>query len=67
VGETIGITADSGGKYPFPLLKDITNLKGDDMIMPVNMAQEMRDGKCQKNPSDPSTTDFTLCPAWKAS
>jgi branched-chain amino acid transport system substrate-binding protein len=67
VGETVGTTVDSGGKYPFPVLKDSVNLKGDDMIMPENMAQEMKDGKCQRVASDPSTTDFVLCPSWKKS
>ena len=35
VGETTGITTSSNGKYPFPILKDQVNLKGDDIIMPV--------------------------------
>lgn len=65
VGETIGTTADSGGKYPFPLLKDITNLKGDDMIMPLTLVSEMQQGRCVKTAGDPTTTDFALCPSWK--
>ena len=64
VGETIGTTADSGGKYTFPILKDSTNLKGDDIILPVNLMQELQAGKCEKN-GDPKTTDFALCPSWK--
>jgi hypothetical protein len=64
VGETIGTTADSGGKYPFPVLKDSTNLKGDDIILPVNLMQELQAGKCEKG-GDPKTTDFALCPSWK--
>ena len=65
VGETVGTTADSAGKYPFPTLKDITNLKGDDILMPVTLMNELRDGKCEKG-GDPKTTDFALCPSWKA-
>src|SRR5581483_7023761 len=57
VGETVGVTADSGGKYPFLVLKDSTNLKGDDLIMPVTLMNELRDGKCEKG-GDPTTTDF---------
>ena len=64
VGETIGTTMDSGGKYPFPVLGDSSNLKGDDLIMPVNLVNELKDGKCEKN-NDPTTTDFALCPSWK--
>lgn len=65
VGETIGTTADSSGKYPFPTLKEVTNLKGDDIIMPTTLMNELRDGKCEKG-GDPKTTDFALCPSWKA-
>jgi branched-chain amino acid transport system substrate-binding protein len=64
VGETIGTTTDSGGKYPFVILKDATNLKGDDILMPQNLMQEMLDGKCEKG-GDPKTANFTLCPDWK--
>lgn len=64
VGETIGTTADSAGKYPFPMLKEVTNLKGDDLIMPPTLMAELRDGRCEKA-GDPTTTDFTLCPSWK--
>ncbi len=66
VGETVGNTADSGGKYPFPILSGSTNLKGDDLIMPTTLMQELRDGKCEKN-GDPTTTDFANCPSWKTS
>jgi branched-chain amino acid transport system substrate-binding protein len=64
VGETIGTTADSAGKYPFPLLKDVTNLKGDEIMMPTTLMNELRDGKCEKG-GNPTTTDFALCPSWK--
>ncbi len=64
VGETVGTTADSGGKYPFPTLKDVTNLKGDDIMMPTTLMNELRDGKCEKG-GDPKTTDFALCPSWR--
>jgi branched-chain amino acid transport system substrate-binding protein len=63
VGETIGTTGDSGGKYPFLILKDSTNLKGDDMIMPTTLMNELRDGKCETN-GDPKTTDFSKCPSY---
>lgn len=66
VGETVGTTADSAGKYPFPILSNSTNLKGDDLIMPVTIMQELQAGKCEKN-GDPATTDFSLCPSWKSS
>ena len=64
VGETIGTTSDSAGKFPFPTLKDITNLKGDDILMPTTLMNELRDGKCEKG-GNPTTTDFALCPSWK--
>ncbi len=64
VGETVGTTADSAGKYPFPILKDYTNLKGDQLIMPVTLMTELQQGKCEKN-GDPKTTDFANCPSWK--
>jgi branched-chain amino acid transport system substrate-binding protein len=66
VGETIGTTADSGGKYPFPVLKDSTNLKGSDLIMSTQLMSELQAGKCEKG-GDPKTTDFALCPSWKTS
>jgi branched-chain amino acid transport system substrate-binding protein len=65
VGETVGTTSDSAGKYPFPVLKDITNLKGDDIMMPTTLMNELRAGKCEKD-NNPTTTDFALCPSWKA-
>src|SRR6266700_1875715 len=65
VGETFGTTGDSAGKYPFPVLKDSTNLKGDDLLMPTTLMNELREGKCENN-GDPKTTDFALCPSWKA-
>src|SRR5260370_32108968 len=65
VGETIGTTGDSAGKYPFPVLKDITNLKGDDIMMSTALMNELTDGKCEKG-ADPKSTDFALCPSWNA-
>jgi ABC-type branched-subunit amino acid transport system substrate-binding protein len=64
VGETIGTTADSGGKYPFVTLKEAVNLKGDDILMSPALMQEMLDGKCEKG-GDPKTANFALCPSWK--
>jgi branched-chain amino acid transport system substrate-binding protein len=64
VGETIGTTADSAGKYPFVVLKDASNLKGDDIMMSTALMQEMLDGKCEKG-GDPKTANFALCPSWK--
>ena len=64
VGETIGTTADSAGKYPFVILKDAANLKGDDIMMNTTLMQEMLDGKCEKG-GDPKTANFALCPSWK--
>jgi branched-chain amino acid transport system substrate-binding protein len=66
VGETTGTTVASNGKYPFPALNDVTNLKGDDLIMSLNLVSELKGGKCELN-SDPAKTDFTLCPSWKKS
>jgi branched-chain amino acid transport system substrate-binding protein len=66
VGETTGTTVDSAGKYPFPVLSGQTTLKGDDLIMPTTLMQELQGGKCEKN-NDPTTTDFSLCPSWKSS
>jgi branched-chain amino acid transport system substrate-binding protein len=64
VGETIGTTGDSAGKYPFPVLTGITNLKGDDIIMPTNIVKELQAGQCEQG-GKPNTTDFALCPSWK--
>ncbi|HKW71469.1 MAG TPA: ABC transporter substrate-binding protein [Candidatus Dormibacteraeota bacterium] len=66
VGETIGTTSSSSD-YPFPILKDITNLKGDDLLMPQQMVNEIKGGQCEKKAGDPTTSDFALCPSWKAS
>lgn len=66
VGETVGDTADSKGQYEFPVLGNVTTLKGDDMLMPMTLMQELQAGKCEKN-GDPTTTDFALCPSWKSS
>ncbi len=63
VGETIGTTTDSAGKYPFVTLKDLTNLKGDDILMSTTLMQEVLDGKCENN-GDPKTANFALCPSW---
>ena len=54
VGETIGTTASSGGKYPFPIFKDAVNLKGDDIIMPVDMVKKLQAGQCKND-------DFANC------
>jgi len=64
VGETIGTTTDSAGKYPFVILKDANNLKGDDIMMSTTLMQEMLDGKCEKG-GDPKTANFALCPSWQ--
>jgi branched-chain amino acid transport system substrate-binding protein len=64
VGETIGTTADSSGKFPFPDLSPVTNLKGDDIIMPINLVKELQSGQCEQG-GKPTTTDFALCPSWK--
>jgi ABC-type branched-subunit amino acid transport system substrate-binding protein len=66
VGETIGTTSgDSGAKYPFPTLSGVTNLKGDDIIMPLQLVKELQAGSCEQG-GKASTTDFALCPSWKA-
>ena len=54
VGETIGTTASSGGKYPFPTYKDSVNLKGDDLIMPVDIVKKLQAGQCKND-------DFANC------
>jgi branched-chain amino acid transport system substrate-binding protein len=64
VGETIGTTADNAGKYPFPSLSPVTNLKGNDIIMPLNLVKELQAGQCEQG-GKPTTTDFALCPDWK--
>jgi branched-chain amino acid transport system substrate-binding protein len=64
VGETIGTTADSGGKFPFPTLTQSTNLSGNSLIMPMNLVNELRSGQCEHG-GLPSTTDFSLCPSWR--
>src|SRR5437870_5020179 len=66
-GETVGTTGDSGGKYPFPILVNSTTLKGDDLLMPTAIMQQLQAGQCEKTPGTPNTTDFSLCPAWKTS
>jgi branched-chain amino acid transport system substrate-binding protein len=66
VGETIGTTADSAGKYPFPTLSSSTNLVGSQIIMPMNLVNELRAGKCETG-GKASTTDFALCPSWQGS
>ena len=67
VGETVGTTGDSGGKYPFPILVNATNLKGDDLLMPTTIMQQLQAGQCEKTPGTPNTTDFSACPAWQSS
>lgn len=63
VGETIGDTVSSNGKYPFPILSNSQNLNGSDTIMPLTMMNELREGKCEVG-GDPKTTDFALCPSF---
>ncbi len=65
VGETTGTTTSSS-TYPFPILKDIVNLKGDDLLMPAQMVSEIKNGQCNKTPGDPTTANFALCPSWKS-
>jgi branched-chain amino acid transport system substrate-binding protein len=64
VGETVGTTADSAGKFPFPTLTQSTNLNGNTLIMPTTLMNELRNGQCEKG-GNPTTTDFALCPSWK--
>lgn len=65
VGETIGTTSSaSGTKYPFPTLSPVTNLKGEDIIMPLDLVEELQSGQCEQG-GKPATTDFALCPSWK--
>jgi branched-chain amino acid transport system substrate-binding protein len=64
VGETIGTTADSAGKFPFPTLTQSTNLNGNSLIMPTNLVNELRSGQCEQG-GVVTTTDFALCPSWK--
>ena len=66
VGETVGTTVDSGGKYPFPILGDFTNVKGDDLLMSTTMVQQLQGGQCEKTPGTASSTNFALCPAWQS-
>ena len=67
VGETVGNTTDSGGKYAFPVLGGSTNLKGDDLLMPATIMQQLQAGQCEKTPGTANTTDFSACPAWQSS
>jgi branched-chain amino acid transport system substrate-binding protein len=66
VGETIGTTTSSSA-YPFPVLKDSVNLKGDDLMMPLQMVNEIKGDQCDKTAGQPNTANFALCPSWKAS
>jgi branched-chain amino acid transport system substrate-binding protein len=63
VGETIGTTASSNGKYTFPVLSPSSNLNGNSLIMPTNLMNELRSGQCEKG-GDPKTTNFAFCPSW---
>ena len=65
VGETTGTTTTSSS-YPFPILKDITNLKGDDLMMPLQMVNEIKGNQCDAKAGDPTTANFALCPSWTA-
>jgi hypothetical protein len=64
VGETVGTTSSSGGKFPFPILTDSANLSGNSLIMPTSLVNELRGGQCEKG-GDPKTTNFSLCPSWR--
>jgi len=64
VGETVGVTSDSGGKFPFPILTESSNLTGNSLIMPTKLVNELRSGQCEKG-GDPKTTNFALCPSWQ--
>jgi len=64
VGETVGTTADSGGKFPFPTLAQSANLTGNSLIMPTNLVNELKSGQCEQG-GKPTTTNFALCPSWK--
>ncbi len=66
VGETVGTTTSSS-TYPFPVLKDSVNLKGDDLMMPLQMVNEIKGDQCDKTAGQPNTANFALCPSWKAS
>src|SRR6266478_6239059 len=65
VGETVGTTASSS-TYPFPVLKDSVNLKGDDLMMPLQMVNEIKGDQCDAKAGQPNTANFALCPSWKA-
>lgn len=66
VGETVGATVDSAGKYPFPILGQSTNVKGDDLLMSTTLVDQLKAGQCEKTPGSANTTDFALCPAWQS-
>jgi branched-chain amino acid transport system substrate-binding protein len=65
VGETVGVTASSGSKFPFPVLDNSTNLTGNNLIMPTKLVSELKAGQCEKG-GDPKTSDFANCPSWQA-
>jgi branched-chain amino acid transport system substrate-binding protein len=54
VGETIGTTASSAGKYPFPTFADQVVLKGDDIMMPLDLVTKLQAGQCRND-------DFANC------
>ena len=41
--------------YPFVILKDIVNPKGDDLLLPLDKVKAMQSGSCPKN-------DLNNCP-----
>lgn len=57
-GETIGTTARSGGRYPFPVLSGVTTVSGDDLLLPGSLVRELQTGQCAQGA-------FTSCPSWK--
>src|SRR5258708_22888802 len=66
VGETVGTTTASS-TYPFPVLKDSVNLKGDDLLMPLQMVNEFKTDQSVNPARQPHTANFALCPSWKSS
>jgi hypothetical protein len=49
------------------VLKDSVNLKGDDLMMPLQMVNEIKGDQCDAKAGQPNTASFALCPSWKAS
>jgi branched-chain amino acid transport system substrate-binding protein len=49
VGEVLGSTASSGGKYSFAILSNLDVLKGSDIIMPAALVLKLQAGQCKDN------------------